>query len=172
VSCDQFLGGRSGLARKDCKGHRLEHLQFSWFAIFGIAIAVGLWTLPASAAPSDGSHRTQALDELLHRDATSGQLEGWHPNTAASYNGQQIVNDARLARQLAAQDSITDEDALSGPSLATKKHHRLHPIVVGLLAVGAILVLSTVVLLIWSRIVQYREMRDAPSPMAFNYPRV
>jgi hypothetical protein len=29
-----------------------------------------------------------------------------------------------------------------------------------------------VILLIWSRIVHYREMRNAPPPIAFDYPRI
>ena len=133
------------------------------------AIAIGLWCLPATAAPpSNGSNRTQSLDELLNTDTSSSQLSG--ARDARSYGAQQILVDAQLAHQLETNSADSDAD-LSPSRIGAKKGHHVHPVVIGLVAFGALSVLCAAVLLIWSRIVHYREMRDAPLPMAFNSPR-
>ena len=135
----------------------------SFLAFLGIGFAVGLWSLPALA--EEGTPRTQSLDELLNSNSSSS----WHSGGAISYDAEQIVSDARLAQQLNDDSQTAEVVGIAGTG--GKKHH-LHPVMIGLLAFGGVLVLTAAVLLIWSRIVQYREMRDAPSPMAFNYPQI
>jgi hypothetical protein len=167
--CDAIVSGQRSLRRKDCAGHQLARGRFLSSAVLSIlAISIVFSGHPVSAAPpSDVSPRTESLDELLNSGSTSSQFDRY----ANNYGAQQIVSDARLAQQLAEDSKTTDGDAPTVASSVVKKHH-LPPIAIGLLAVGAILVLSAMVLLIWSRIVQHRELRDAPSPMAFNYPRI
>ncbi|HEX3999222.1 MAG TPA: hypothetical protein VHX65_11780 [Pirellulales bacterium] len=141
--------------------------------VFGLSLGVCLWTLPALAAPPwDGNYRTQGVDELLNTDSSATQINGWQGKDPGSFAAQQILADARLARQLAANSSPADSENLVSNGVVGKKEHHANPLLSGLIAVGAMLVLSAVALLIWSRIVQYREMREAPTPMAFNYPRL
>lgn len=169
MNCDRIFKRQPNLGRKHLAGQRFGHRWFSWLAVLGIAIGVGLSGLPASAAPSpDGTLRTQTVDELFNSESTAGQSDR-STDGAISYGARQIVSDARLAERLT-ENSNADIEAKSVAASA-KKHH-LPTIVIGLIAIGAMLVLGAVVLLFWTRIVHRREMHNAPSPMVFNHPRI
>ena len=146
--------------------------RFPSVALWVPAIALGLWCLPAMAAPpSNSTYRSQSVAELLNTDTTSGQLSG--AKTAGSYGAQQILADAQLASQLESSAAPADSDSqLAYARLRGTKEHHLNPLLIVVAAGGAILLAFAMVLLIWSRIVHNREMRDVPAPMAFNYPRI
>ena len=170
MNCDRTYNWQRGLGRRDRVGRRIGHSWFSPLAALSIALGVGLWGVPALAAPSsEGNLRTQTVDELFHSDSASGSFDR-SMKGAIGYGARQIVGDTRLAEQLA-DDSNTSNFEAKTVATSAKKHH-LPTMVIGLIAIGAILILGAVVLLIWSRIVHYREMHNAPPPMAFDYPRI
>lgn len=165
---NQLLIWQLCAASKNSLGHAFGLARFSSILALSFAVAVGFWALPASAATSsDASPRTQSLDELLHTNSSS-DFDGF---SAKSYAARQFVSDAHMAQQLADDSKAAGFDATATGSAAGKKHH-LPVIAIVSLAIGGIFVLSSLVLLVWSRIVHYREMRDTPPPAAFNFPRI
>lgn len=130
--------------------------------VLGLAVVVGFWNSAAVAA--EQTPATQSLDELLNKQPSSS----WRSDAPASYEARQITSEARLAEQMTDHSQSANDAEIVGATVPTKKLH-LHPAMIGLLAFGGLLVLTAVALLVWSRIVQQREMRDAPSPMAFNH---
>jgi len=158
-----------------------EKEQFSAFfpgiSALIIAIIIGFFAVPATAAQAvaaqtfassaaapagEDVYRPQGLDDLLNANAASNVREG------GVFGAGQAVADAKSTANSTHRSS--DEIGLAG--VGGNKSHQLKAWVIALVAVAGFLLLSAVALLIWSRIVHYREMRQAAVPMAFNYPRI
>jgi hypothetical protein len=164
------FGGEDHSARKGYTGLRSDRRWISSAVLAGIAIAVACCCLSASAAtPSTESPGTNGLGELTNSNSEAARSERWKTHPEGWYAEQQIVGDAELARQLIDNAKAANDETLDGASPRVKTHH-LHSATIVLLAIGGFLLFSIAVLLVWSRIVHYREMRDAPPPSPFNYP--
>ncbi len=144
-----------------------------WIWFLGIVAAVTLTVASRSSyaadSPGADTYQPPSVDEAMSEDSSTGQLNNWRPHGDGGYNAQQIVNDARLAHQFTNGSKLADGELMPS-GVGIKKHHQLNPAIIVAIAVGGVIVLLTVVLLIWSRIVSYREMRDSPGTFQISGP--
>lgn len=142
-------------------------------AIFAASQNSAAWAdKPASSAPDsaiNGGYQPPSVDELLHEDSTAGQLKNWHAQGEGGYAAEQIVRDTQLAHQLVMDSGSAGN--LVAANAEIKKHRHTPVLLVGLLVAAGVLVSVTLILLAWSRFVQYRETRDV-KPLAYQFPRV
>lgn len=144
----------------------------SWFsALTGFAFAVVLVFASharCADAPSSDSYKPPSVDETLNDDSTTSQ-SNLPASGEGSFGAQQIVNDARLAHQLTTPSNPANDDLISGSSGIKKSKHSSLVMIIAL-AVGGFVLAVALLVFAWSRIVNYREMRDSPAAFQFTNP--